>query len=117
MAFNRTTKIVLTALLLICGIWLGTNRQFFAQAMSSAFFAFALANVIIIHLRLLPTWKDASLILAGTLIFALVDLRILHLGRAILIWLSFAGLTSLLIFGVRTIWADQPERKRLQLGF
>jgi hypothetical protein len=117
MAFNRTTKIVLTAVLLICGIWLGTNRQFYAQAMVSAFFAFALANVIIIHLRLLPTWRDASLILAGTLIFALVDLRVLHLGRAILIWLSFAGLSSLLIFGVRTIWADQPERKRLQLGF
>ena len=117
MAFNRTTRIVLTAVLLICGIWLGTNRQFYAQAMVSAFFAFALANVIIIHLRLLPTWKDGSLILAGTLIFALVDLRVLHLGRAILIWLSFAGLSSLLIFGVRTIWADQPERKRLQLGF
>ena len=117
MAFNRTTKIVLTAALLICGLWLGTNRQFFAQAMASAFFAFALANVIIIHLRLLPSWKDVSLILAGTLIFALVDLRILHLGRAILIWLSFAGLSSLLIFGVRTIWADQPEHKRLHLGF
>jgi hypothetical protein len=40
-------------LLLVCGMWLSTNRQFYAEALASSFFAFALAGAIIIYLRLL----------------------------------------------------------------
>jgi PAP2 superfamily len=114
---DRTMKIVLTALLVVGGIWLGTNRQFYTEAMSSAFFAFALANVIVIHLRIAPSWRDASLILGGTMALWLVDRRILHLQSAMLMWLSFVGLCSLLVFGTRTIWAKGAGRKLLLLGF
>jgi len=117
MPLNRTTKVILTVSLLACGVWLGTNRQFYAQALASSFFAFALANVIIIHLRLLSRWMDAGWILAGTIALTLIDLKILHFQPALLVWLSFAGLSSLIIFGARTIWADQPDRKLLLIGF
>jgi hypothetical protein len=117
MSLNRTIKAVLTLLLLVCGIWLGTNRQFYAEALASSFFAFALTNVIIIHLRVLSTWMDASLIFGGTMVLGLIDLRVLHFRPAILIWLSFAGLSSLLVFGARTIWANRADRKLLLLGF
>jgi PAP2 superfamily len=117
MPFNRPIKAALTALLLVCGIWLGTNSQFYREALASSFFAFALASVIIIHLRVLSTWLDASLILGGAIALGLIDLRVLHFRPAILMWLSFAGMSSLLVFGVRTIWAKRTDRKLLLLGF
>ena len=117
MPLNRTSKAVLTVLLLVCGIWLGTNRQFYSVALASSFFAFALANVIIIHLRLLSSWMDAGLILGGTIALSLIDLRILHFRPAFLAWLSFAGMSSILVFGARTIWANRADRKLLLLGF
>ena len=117
MPLNRTIKVILTALLLACGIWLGTNRQFYREALASAFIAFALASVIIIHLRLRPAWLDAVLILAGTFFLGAIDYRVLHFRPAIMAWLSFAGLSSLVIFGVGAVWAKGPERKLLVLGY
>ena len=114
---DRTLKATLSLLLVAGVVWLGTNRQFYAEAMASAFFAFALANVIVIHLRLLPTWKDASLTLAAALVFWAVDIHVLHFKPAILMMLSFAGLSSVAVFGVRTIWAERANRKLLLLGF
>src|SRR5216684_4913681 len=116
MPLNRTIKVILTALLLACGIWLGTNRQFYREALASAFIAFALASVIIIHLRLRPAWLDAVLILAGTFFLGAIDYRVLHFRPAIMAWLSFAGLSSLVIFGVGAVWAKGAERRLLALG-
>lgn len=117
MSLNRTVKIILTALLLAAGIGLGTNQYFYRVAIASSFFAFALANVIIIHLRLAWKWLDAGLIVAGAVTLTLIDIRFLHFRPAILAWLSFAGLSSLLIFGARTIWAKESNRKLFLLGF
>jgi hypothetical protein len=103
--------------MLACGIWLGTGRQFYREAMVSAFLAFALASVIIIHLRVCWSWMDALSILAGTALLSAIDLRILHYRPAIMAWLSFAGLSSLVIFGIRAIWAKQEQRKLFLLGY
>jgi hypothetical protein len=117
MPLNRTTKTILSAPLLACGVWLGTNAQFYREAMAGAFIAMALASVIIVHLRLRPSWLDAGLILAGTLLLGAIDFRILHFRHAVMAWLSFAGLTSLVLFGIRAIWAKDTERKLLLLGY
>ena len=117
MPLNRTAKIILTILPLACGIWLGTNRQFYREAMAGAFIAMALASVIIVHLRLRPAWLDAALIVAGTLFLGAIDFRVLHFRHAMMAWLSFAGLSSLVIFGVRAVWAKDAERKLLVLGY
>jgi hypothetical protein len=117
MPLNRIIRAVLTVLLLVCGIWLGTNRQFYREALAGAFIAMALASVIIVHLRLRPAWLDAALILAGTLCLGAIDFRVLHFRHAIMAWLSFAGLSSLVIFGLRVIWAKDTDRKLLVLGY
>jgi hypothetical protein len=117
MPLHRTAKIILTILPLACGIWLGTNRQFYREAMAGAFIAMALASVIIVHLRLRPAWLDAALIVAGTLFLGAIDFRVLHFRHAMMAWLSFAGLSSLVIFGVRAVWAKDAERKLLVLGY
>src|ERR1700681_4915454 len=87
---NAITKAVLTLLLLACGIWLGTNSQFYREAMAGAFIAMALASVITVHLRLRPAWLDAALIVAGTLFLGAIDFRVLHFRHAMMAWLSFA---------------------------
>jgi hypothetical protein len=117
MPLNQITKSILTLLLLACGIWLGTNSQFYHQAMAGAFIAMALASVIIVHLRLRRCWLDAALILAATLLLGAIDFRVLHFRYAIMAWLSFAGLSSLVIFGVRAVWAKDADRKLLLFGY
>ena len=117
MTSDKILKSLLTASVIAGAAYLGTNRQFYDHALASAFFAFALANVIVIHLRLLPSWKDASITLAAALALWAVDFRFLHFKPAILMMLSFAGLSSLAVFGVRTIWAERACRKLLLLGF
>jgi hypothetical protein len=117
MSLNRATKYLLTLLLLALAAWLGSSAQFYREALVSAFFGIALAGVIIIHLRVHPSWQDALLILAGTFLFAAVDFRLLHFAPALMAWFSFAGLSSLLVFGLRAVWAKDSDRKLLLLGF
>ena len=117
MPLNRATKYLLTLLLVVLAAWLGTSAQFYREALVSAFFGIALASVIIIHLRVHPSWQDAVLILAGTFLFAAVDFRLLHFAPALMAWFSFAGLSSLLVFGLRAVWAKDSDRRLLLLGF
>jgi hypothetical protein len=117
MVLSRATKYLLTLLLVAAAAWLGTSAQFYREAIVSVFFGIALASVIIIHLRVHPSWQEALLILAGTFFFAAVDFRLLHFKPAIMAWSSFAGLSSLLIFGLRSVWAKDSDRKLLLLGF
>src|SRR3981189_3534549 len=117
MPLRRATKYLLTLLLVAAAAWLGTSAQFYREAIVSVFFGIALASVIIIHLRVHPSWQDALLILAGTFLYAAADFRLLHFKPAITAWSSFAGLSSLLIFGLRSVWAKDSDRKLLLLGF
>lgn len=117
MPLARTTKIILTLALVAIAAWLGTSAPFYDEALVSAFFALALASVIIIHFRLRPSWEDALLVLAGMFLLAGVDFRVLHFKPAIMAWPSFAGLASLLVLGLRTTWAKESDRKLLLLGF
>jgi hypothetical protein len=117
MALSQTTKILLTLPLVVAFAWLSCSATFYNEALVSAFFGFALASVLLIHFRLRPDWQDALLVIAGTLLLAVVDFHALHFKPAIMAWFSLAGLSSLLVFGLRTVWAKDSERKLLLLGF
>jgi uncharacterized membrane protein SirB2 len=117
MVLSQTAKILLTLLLAAAFAWLACSATFYNEALVSAFFGLALASVLLIHFRIRPDWQDALLVVAGTLLLAIVDFRVLHLKPAIMAWFSFAGLSSLLVFGLRTVWAKDADRKLLVLGF
>jgi hypothetical protein len=117
MILSRATKVLLTLALFAAAAWLGASATFYNEALVSAFFGLALASVILIHLRIRPSWLDALLVLAGTFLFAAVDFRLIHFKPAIMAWFSFAGLSSLLVLGFRTVWASGSDRKLLLLGF
>ena len=117
MVLSQSAKILLTLLLAAAFAWLACSATFYNEALVSAFFGIALASVLIIHFRVRPSWQDALLVLAGTLLLAAVDFRVLHFKPAIMAWFSFAGMSSLLVFGLRTVWAKDADRKLLLLGF
>jgi hypothetical protein len=117
MALTRGRKIALTLPLVAAVASLASSAAFYNQALVSAFFGLALASVIIIHFTVRPSWQDALLVVAGTVLFAAVDFRLLLFKPAIMAWFSFAGLASLLVLGLRTVWANDPQRKLLLLGF
>jgi hypothetical protein len=114
---NRTTQIILTLLLVALACWLGTSKSFYEGAIMSAFFALALASVLIIHFRVRSSWPDALLVLGLSCMIALVDFRLLHFKPWIMDWLAFPGLSSLVVLGLRTVWSEDAKRKELLLAF
>src|SRR6266576_7349521 len=117
MSPKQVARIIVTFLLIASGIWLGQNRQFYTEAVVSIFFACTLISVSVIHLRILPSGRDGLLVFCGTLLFAAIDFQLLHYRLILASWLSFAGLSSLVIMGVRAVWAEGASRKLLALGF
>src|SRR5580704_4569173 len=117
MPLTRATKVLLTLPLLAAFAWLGCSAPFYNEALVSAFFGFALASVLIIHFRVRPSWQDALLLLAGTLLLAGVDFLLFHFKQAVMAWFSFAGFSSLFILGLRTVWAKDADHKLLLLAF
>jgi hypothetical protein len=110
-------KIILTTLLVVCALWLGRSAQFYSEALVSAYFALTLIGATIIHFRIHPSWRDAFLVILGSLLFAAIDFQLLHFKPMIAGWLSFAGLTSLLIMGVEVVWTEGESRKLHLLTF
>ena len=105
-------RIASTFLAVGCAAALASSRSFFDQALVDSFFAFALASVFLLHLRIRPKWSDASLVFAGLLFFAFLDFKLLHFPPSLMAWLSFLGLASFLVMGVRALWADEPGETR-----
>lgn len=117
MELNRAARFLGSAVLLVAYLWLGTSPKFYNEAMVSAFFGLAFASVAVIHLRVRPSLSDALAILACTGLLGLVDFQFLHLKHSIMAWVSFAGLSSLFVLGIRTAWTDAKDRKILLLAF
>jgi hypothetical protein len=84
--------------------WLAASYQFYTEAISSSFFSIALASVLVIHFRLRCSWFDALLICLLSGLFAALDFYLLHFKYVPVAWISFAGLSSLAVLGVRAIW-------------
>ncbi len=110
-------KIILTIVMIVCALRLGSSAQFYTEALVSAYFAFTLIGASIIHLRVHPSWRDALFVILGSVLFAAIDFQLLHFKPAIAGWLSFAGLTSLLIMGIEAVWAESDSRKPHLLTF
>ncbi|MGB0035382.1 MAG: phosphatase PAP2 family protein [Candidatus Acidiferrales bacterium] len=110
---NRAVKIILTLALAASAAGFATSSQFYTEALVDAFFGFALSSIVILHLRVRPRWADALLVLGCTALFAALDFGILRYSPKIMAWFSFLGVSSLLILGIRAVWAEKDDRKFL----
>jgi hypothetical protein len=117
MGASRNLKVVLSLLLLAAAIGVVTRTSFYLYGMSEVFFAWTLASIVLIHLRVRPDWRDAIGIVLAAGMFALVDLGFLHYQFYVIASISFVGMGSLLVMSLRAIWLRAEQRQRVLLAF
>lgn len=117
MDIQRLVKLGLSVLIIAAGIRFGASSEFYNAALISAFFAFALSSVCIIHLRLFPTLPDLTALLGGTAFFPILDFHFLHYTPRLMAWFSFLGLSSFIILALRLVWAPPDKRRFSFLAF
>jgi PAP2 superfamily len=113
---SRTSKVVLSLLLLAAAIGVVTRTPFYLYGMSEEFFAWMLASIVIIHLRVRPDWRDVVGIALAAGMFALVDLVFLHYQFYVIASISFVGMGSLFVMGLRAIWLEGEQRRMALLA-
>jgi len=113
----RAAQVLLTIVLAAVTAGFGMSAKFYAESLSSAFFAIALISVVIIELRVSGLWPDAAALLGLTALFALVDFRFLHYAPHFMAWFSFLGLSGLFLLALRAIWSEGDRRKLLLFAF
>jgi hypothetical protein len=114
---QRALRIGLTVLLFAVILTLSLNRDFYNDAMASAFLSLALASALIVLAMIRRSWLDLIWVLTGGLLLAVVDLRMLDFYPVFMAGFSFVGMAALAVLGTHTIWADGDERKLLLYGF
>jgi hypothetical protein len=114
---TRAFRIGATTVLLAAFLTLSLNRDFYSGSMVSAYLSLALASALIVLAMIRRSWRDLPWVLAGALLLALLDFRVMNFQPAFMAGFSFVGLSALALLGTRTIWADGEDRILLLYGF
>jgi PAP2 superfamily protein len=114
---KSAAKILFTAIIVLCALRFGTSADFYNIAIISAYFAITLIGATIIHLRVSSNLRDVALVVAGTLALAFIDFRVQHFEHTFFGWISFAGISSLAIMGIESVWTEGEQRKTHLLAF
>jgi PAP2 superfamily protein len=114
---SRPIKIVLSLVVLIAGLMLGTGRGFYNTCVLNAFLSFSLAGFALIYLRVRPRWVDLLSLLGGTALLTWIDSRIFHYTFSAYGILALLGLASIAAIALRGVWTRGEEQWRLALAF
>jgi hypothetical protein len=106
-------RMALTSLLVAAALAIGLSHELYIETLINGFFGFAMVSTLVIYLRVAPNWRTVAWVAAGTLSLAFVDYQILHFGWIFAGWLSYLGLTSLVVMAVQSLWTEERERRRL----
>ncbi|MGA2427841.1 MAG: phosphatase PAP2 family protein [Candidatus Acidiferrum sp.] len=117
MSMDRIWRVLLSSVILAAVPALAASHIFYVSAIASTFYPYVFASVIFIHLRLRFRWIDvAGIVLLGVL-FALFDALVLHPGPVYIVtWVSFLGMGSLAIMGLRAVWLEGEDRRVILLA-
>ncbi len=110
-------KILLTIALCSGAILLVTNAYFAGSAMPFAFFMLTLASVILVLFRVGRSWPDLPFMIASAAILAVISAWHFHYQPNWKSCVSFLGLGSLLVLGLRAVWSEGEKQKLLALAF
>ena len=110
-------KTLLTAVLCGGAIFLVTNVYFAGTAMPFAFFTLTLASIILVLFRVGQSWLDLLYMGAGAVLLAVISVWHFHYQPNWESCVSFLGLASLVVLGVRAVWSEGEEQKLLALAF
>ena len=119
MNFNskRSLAFGLTAVLLAAVLSLSMSRDFYDSSMTNAYLSLALFSALIVLGMIRRSWLDLLWVLAGGLVLAVLDYRVMGFPRMLIAGFSFAGLAAFAALGTHAIWAEGEERKLLLYGF
>jgi hypothetical protein len=110
-------RIATTVALLGLTVWLGTSEHFYKTALLSLFFGVTLVSVLLIHIRVRPSWQDVLWVLGGAALFVVIDFGLLHFRPSLAGIASFLGISSLSVLGLRAIWSRDEEQRQMALAF
>jgi hypothetical protein len=117
MSLDRVWRVLLSSLILAAVPALAVSHVFYVSAIASAFYPYVFASVIYIHLRLRFRWMDVGGIILLGVLFALFDAFVLHPGTVYIVtWVSFLGMASLAIMGLRAVWMEGEDRRLILLA-
>jgi hypothetical protein len=117
MRIPTAVKIALTIVIASGAILLVTNAYFAGKAMPFVFFMLTLASVILVLFRVGRSWIDVAFLgVAGTLL-GLTSVWHFHYQPNWESCVSFAGLASLVVLGLRAVWSEGEKQKLLALAF
>src|SRR5580698_4350108 len=114
---KHAIKLGLTAALFAVILGLALNRDFYSDAMTSAYLSLALASALIILAMLRRSWFDLLWVATGALVLAVLDYRVMDFQPVFMAAFSFVGMAALGVLGTHTIWSEGEERKLLLYGF
>jgi len=117
MTFPKLVKILLTAAICIAAALLVTNAYFAGTAMPFVFFTVTLASVILVLLRVGRSWQDMLCSAAAALLLAAMSVWHFHYRPNWESCVSFLGMGSFVVLGLRSVWSQGEEQKRLALAF
>ncbi len=104
----RSIRIALTVALLASVLALSSSADFYTSSLVDAFLAMALGGAVVTLLVVQPSWRNLAGIVAGGILLAGLDYRVLGLEPRLMAAFSFAGLSALAVLGTRAIWSYYP---------
>src|SRR5580692_7979598 len=107
----------LTALLFAAILSLSLSKDFYNSSMASTYLSLVLFSALIILGMIRRSWHDQLWVLAGGLLLAVLDYRVMDFRPSLMAGFSFAGLAAFAVLGTHTIWAEGEDRKLLLYGF
>jgi PAP2 superfamily len=107
----------LSFVLLASAVALAGSAYFYALSMSSEFLWLCLASTAIIHLTVRPRWSEGLLLALATLAFSSLVFFILRFPPHSMAVFALLGLSSLVILGLRAVWAPKEGRELLLWAF
>lgn len=110
-------KILVSAALCGGAIFLVANVYFAGTAMPFVFFTLTLASIIFVLFRVGQSWMDALYLLMSAAALGVISVWHFHYQPNWESCVSFVGLSSLMILGLRAVWSEGEMQKRLALAF
>jgi hypothetical protein len=114
---NRTLASGLTALLFAAVLSLSLSKDFYNSSMTNPYLSLALFSALIVLGMIRRSWLDLLWVLAGGLLLAVLDYRVMGFRPLLMAGFSFAGLAAFAALGTYAIWAEGEERKLSLYGF
>jgi hypothetical protein len=101
----------LSAIFVVCAIWLAANHSFYQLSLTLEFMWLSLASMTIIHLSVRPKWPEVGLLAGATALLCGIEFLLMGMRANLACVFALLGLASLMIVGLRMVWSEPGASK------